>query len=194
MFPVSKQLNTHTELGQIQKYLQEKELGIAEGYELSDALSEKLKRIEFIKENLPNLVNEKSLAKELQKHFGISKAQAYFDLDDAKKLYGEQQIWADSIFRDLQETRAYAKAKKDVRGLNANDKNKIEAIARFKGDKQTEIFKSWTPPTVVVIREAEPMEGIDKNELEKEIKLLLKPKGKGQELDFEEAEIIDGGE
>jgi hypothetical protein len=190
MFPIAIKLNTHTEVGQIQKYLQDKESGQGDNYELSPALALKLERIEFVKKNLPDLVDDLAVAKKLMEVFEISKAQAYFDISDAKTLYGDQQIWVDAVFKDLKETRNYCRTKNDTKGLNSNDKNKIDAVAKFKGDKQTEIFKSWTPPQVIIIREAAPVTDIDPIELEKEIKLLLKPKGGKQELDFDEAEVL----
>lgn len=190
MFPIAKKLNTHTEIGQIQKYLQEKELGLGDNYELSPALELKLERVEFVKKMLPELIEEAAISKKLREQFGISKAQSYIDIHDAKMLFGEQQIWADCIFKELKETRKVCLLKNDTKGLNSNDKNKIEAVAKFKGDKQTEVFKSWTPPQVIIIREAAPVHNIDPVELEKEIKLLLKPKGGKQELDFDDAEVL----
>lgn len=190
MFPIAIKLNTHTEVGQIQKYLQEKESGQGDNYELSPSLALKLERIEFVKKNLPEYIDEVNVAKMLMEKFGISKALAYFDISDAKTLYGDQQIWVDAVFKDLKETRNYCRTKNDTRGLNSNDKNKIEAVAKFKGDKQTKIFESWKPPQVIIIREAAPVQDIDPVELEKEIKLLLKPKGKGDELDFDDAEVL----
>lgn len=190
MFPIAKKLNTHTEVGQIQQYLLAKEQGNDDDYELSESLIQKLDRVEFVKKNLPDLVDEILVAKKLMEVYKISRRLAFYDIEDAKTLYGEQQIWVNAVFKDLKQTREACMIKNDTKGLNSNDKNKIEAIAKFKGDKQTEIFKSWTPPTVIIIRESQPAQEIDKKELEKEIQLLLKPKGGKNEIDFDEHEVI----
>lgn len=182
-----KQMNTHTDAGVLQAYLKAREEGREDEVNLSEALQRKLERIERCKKLIVTEIATAKVLEAMVREFGISKRQAYNDLNDCKQVFGERQIWEEQLFQNLLETRKIALAKMDTKGLNQNDKNLAEAIAKFKGSQETDLWADKAPPVLVWGNVPEPE--MPREALEAELEKFMAARGKQvKEIEAEEVE------
>jgi DNA-dependent RNA polymerase auxiliary subunit epsilon len=155
--------------------------------DLSAKLAEKLHRIDFCRDLIANYLSKYKCVERLQKEFGINRNQAYTLYYETEVVYDARQIRLDKFFENLAETRKVALLKYDSRTLAACDKNEIQAIKEFYGDKEEDYWKNLQMPDVTL--EFNP--ALVRKELENE-QYLLSFIGMMQEkyANFGEAKLI----
>jgi hypothetical protein len=146
-----KKLTLQTDAEIIRNYL----IGDIPNAELSPCLEEKLQRINHTRQLVSNYVPKHKVIEQLINDFGINRNQAYNLYYETTVVYDERQIRIEKAFENIKNTRIVAQQKMDGKALAACDRNEINAIMTFYGDKETATYDSLQPPAVTVLFEPE---------------------------------------
>ncbi len=116
-----KHLTTQTDNETIRKYL----AGELPEYTLSDAVQEKMDRIEYVRSLIEEGINRPNSIRKVLSRFKINRNQATDLYFDTLIVYDINEILLDSLQKKMAETRRIALAKQDAKVLAMCDKNEM---------------------------------------------------------------------
>lgn len=189
-----KQLTTHTDTDKIIAFLQDNSGNV----KLSKKLEEKLERFYRCSALIKQYGSRLKVCPMLEKEFGISKAQAYRDFSDTQQVFGEsskgsREFWLDIILGMMMETRKRAKDAGDNKTAAAVEKNMVSAVKDLLGDKENDAYENLQPVNIMMGFFPETLKTELPDDLEDQIKNLLKPK-RNSNLNIEDAKVVDDEE
>lgn len=164
---------------------------------LSKALQLKLERMDSCRDLIKTYGSRTRVAPVLQKQFGISKAQAYRIIEDTQVVYGTTQktsreFWLDIILGFIIDDRKKALLKGDFKSAAVMQKNMITAIEKLAGTNESIPFEKVQPPPVVIGFFPETLKVELPEDWEDQIKQIIKPKRKIDQMPTE-AEVLEDG-
>lgn len=140
-------LNLHSDASEIRSYLKAADKS---DYELSQALMEKLEKIEYCKELIAGDKFVAEIVSELQEQFGLKQRQAYKIYRETEIVYPPRDIKIESLFVEIRRTKELAILQQDPRAAAASDRNYAQAIEKFYGDKEENVYRELQPVAVEI--------------------------------------------
>lgn len=186
-----KQLTTKTDNEKIIEFL------IQDGDEirLTKKLQEKLDRMDHCRDLIKQYGARTRVANILMKNYQISRAQAYRLFQDTQDVYGATQrtsreFWLDILMGFMIDDRQKALLKQDFRSVATIEKNMITAVEKLAGDKDTIPFEKVQPPQVIIGFFPETTKVELPDDWEAQVKQIIKPKRKIDQV-MHDAQIIE---
>lgn len=164
---------------------------------LSKALQTKLERIHTCRELIRDYGSRIRVAKILMNTYQISRAQAYRIFESTQVVYGStkktsREMWLDIILGFIMDDRKKALLKGDFRSVSNMQKNMITAIEKLAGTNESIPFEKVQPPPVVIGFFPEKLKVELPEDWEDQIKQIIKPKRKIDQMPME-AEVLEDG-
>lgn len=186
-----KQLTTKTDNEKIIEFL------IQDGDEirLTKKLQEKLDRMDHCRDLIKQYGARTRVANILMKNYQISRAQAYRLFQDTQDVYGATQrtsreFWLDILMGFMIDDRQKALLKQDFRSVATIEKNMITAVEKLAGDKDTIPFEKVQPPQVIIGFFPETTKVELPDDWEAQVKQIIKPKRKIDQV-MHDAQIVE---
>ncbi|WBL42380.1 hypothetical protein PBT90_16715 [Algoriphagus halophytocola] len=162
---------------------------------LSKALQTKLERLDECRDLIRQYGSRVRVAKILMSNYKISRAQAYRIFESTQEVFGTTQktsreFWLDIIMGFMIDDRQKALIKQDYRSVSSIHKNMIAAVEKLAGDKDTIPFEKVQPPQILIGFFPETTKVELPDDWEAQVKQIIKPKRKIDQV-MHDAQIIE---
>ena len=171
-------------------YLQAKE-----GYKLTKEEKEKIQRCKQIK----YWITQHGISEAINMgvmDFELSERQVRRIFNDAVKIFGDdtqlsKNFLLQIVFDDIRKTKRLAEEANDLKVMAQCEKNMLTLIKDHFGDADTPDFDKVQVPQTIIMYKPELLgfEPLAKNELDRELAILTRPRRKKEV--YEDAEIIE---
>ena len=189
-------LNNQSDKELIQQYLL---YGDKASSKLSPSLADNLEKMRSCAELIRQYGSSQKTVTHLVARFGISLKEAYNIYNDTQEIFGtttvhNREFMVDVVIGNIFQTRKLALERKDLKVVAQCDKNLIEVIEKFLGDKEAVDWSKIQPPAFMFGFFPELSNVELPKDWEKMLDKLLKKKGnKTFDISYEDATGDNGG-